>query len=168
MLRSFLHWLNEFCAWLDQTPLSQVIQKEAWIIPTVQIVHILAIAMVMTSALMIDLRLIGVVGRGQPIQRLSTRFFPLIWWLILVLLATGIIMITGEPARSLQNPIFLLKMTLLIAALVITYILQRLSRDKTFADPTKRAPIGAQALALISVALWTGIIFSGRWIAYWV
>jgi hypothetical protein len=166
MLQIFSHWLNEFCVWLDQTPASQVVQTQAWIVPTVQTIHILAIAVVTASALMIDLRLVGIIGRDQPIERVSSRFFPLIWWVVLVLLATGIVMIVGEPARSLQNPIFQLKMALLIAALTVTYILQRLSNNKAFADVAKRPPLAAQTMAVVSVLLWTGIIFSGRWIAY--
>jgi hypothetical protein len=166
MLQNFAHWLNEFCIWLDQTPASLVIQTRAWIVPTVQTIHILAIAVVTTSALMIDLRLVGIIGRDQPIERVSSRFFPLIWWVVLVLLVTGIVMIIGEPARSLQNPIFQLKMALLIAALTVTYFLQRLSRNKAFVDVAKRPPIAAQAMAVVSVLLWTGIILSGRWIAY--
>jgi hypothetical protein len=164
MLRTLAHWLNEFCVWLDRTPASQIVQTKAWIVPTVQTIHILAIAVVMSSALMIDLRLIGIVGRDQPIERVSTRFFPLIWWVVLVLLITGIIMIVGEPARSLQNPIFQLKMALLIVALVVTYVLQRLSTNKTLAEG--HAALSAQAMAVVSILLWTGIIFSGRWIAY--
>ena len=43
---------------------------------------------------------------------MSSRFLPLVWWSLPVLLATGAIMIIGEPARSLKNPAFQLKMTL--------------------------------------------------------
>jgi hypothetical protein len=166
MLRIFSHWLSAFCVWLDQTPASQVVQTHAWIVPTVQTIHILAIAVVTTSALMIDLRLVGIIGRDQPIERVSSRFFPLIWSVVLVLLATGIVMIVGEPARSLRNPIFQLKMVLLIAALTVTFILQRLSHNKAFSDLTKGPPLAAQIMAVVSVLLWAGIIFSGRWIAY--
>src|SRR5947207_13534052 len=52
--------LNEICRWIDETTLSQSIQVAAWVVPTVQTIHILAIAVVASSALMIDLRLIGV------------------------------------------------------------------------------------------------------------
>jgi putative copper export protein len=106
LLQIYSHWLTAFCVWLDRTPANQVVQTHAWIVPTVQTIHILAIAVVTTSALMIDLRLVGIIGRDQPIERVSSRFFPLIWSVVLVLLATGIVMIVGEPARSLRNPIF--------------------------------------------------------------
>ena len=41
--------IDNFCSWLDQTPLSQAIQSTPWVIPAVQTVHILAIAAVMSS-----------------------------------------------------------------------------------------------------------------------
>jgi hypothetical protein len=69
MNQAINHWLNHFCAWLDQTPVSQIIQTKAWIVPAVQTVHILAIAVVATSALMVDLRVIGVFGRDQSPAR---------------------------------------------------------------------------------------------------
>src|SRR6267142_712184 len=112
--------LDQFCAWLEHTSMSQTIQTVNWIVPAVQTVHILAIAAVMGSVLMINLRLMGAVGRDQALPRFSERFLPVIWWALPVLLATGIIMIVGEPVRSLENPIFQLKMCLLIAAIIVT------------------------------------------------
>src|SRR5689334_10460260 len=101
--------LNDFCAWLDQTAASQIIQTQAWIVPAVQSIHILAFALVLASALMINLRLIGIFGRDQSLERIAARFLPFIWWPMLVLLASGAIMIVGEPARALKNPVFQVK-----------------------------------------------------------
>ena len=44
--------IKEFCEWLAATPLSQDIQDAFWVIPTVQTVHIVSIAIVMTSMAM--------------------------------------------------------------------------------------------------------------------
>ena len=104
--------LNGICHWIDQTALSQWIQIAGWVVPTVQTIHILAIAVVASSALMLDLRLIGVFWANRPLEAVKARFLPLVWWPLLVLLATGIIMIVAEPARSLKNPAFQLKMGL--------------------------------------------------------
>ncbi len=41
--------IREFCRWLAATSLSEHIQDIFWVIPTVQIVHIVSIAIVMTS-----------------------------------------------------------------------------------------------------------------------
>jgi len=163
-----VHWLNEFCTWLDATSLSQAIQTAAWVTPTVQTIHILAVAVVVVSALMIDLRLVGVFAANQPLKRVSARFLPLVWWPMLVLLATGAIMIIGEPARALKSPIFQLKMALLVGAIAITGIQQWLiRRDMSWGDLASGSRRVASLVAIPSIALWTGIIFAGRWIAYW-
>ena len=158
--------LNEICHWIDQTALSQSIQAAGWVVPTVQTIHILGIAVVASSALMIDLRLIGVFWANRPIEAVKARFLPLIWWPLLILLGTGIIMIAAEPARSLKNPAFQLKMLLLIAALIVTGLFQFLQRrNAAFGDVTgPRA--AAVTLAIVSILLWSSIIFAGRWIAY--
>ena len=68
--------INSLCVWLDQTALSQAIQATSWAVPTVQTVHILSVAVVITSTLMLDLRLIGVVGVDQPLDRVWPASFP--------------------------------------------------------------------------------------------
>src|SRR3954466_8217867 len=80
--------LAKFCTWLEQTPLSQAIQGTGWVVPLVQTIHILAIAAVMGSALMIVLRLSGVAWRDQPVASVYGRFRPVIWWALPLLLAT--------------------------------------------------------------------------------
>jgi len=165
---SFAHSLDTLCKWLEQTSLSQAIQVNNWVVPTVQTVHILAIAVVASSALMIDLRLIGVLGTEQPLKVISARFSPFLWCALLVLMATGAIMIVGEPPRSLKNPAFQLKMSLLLLALAVTGILELLARSKM---PFRMSPSGQRtatiAIAAVSLLLWSLIIFAGRWIAYY-
>jgi uncharacterized membrane protein SirB2 len=156
--------LNQICQWIDQTAVSEWIKQAAWVVPTVQTIHILAIAVVASSALMLDLRLIGVFWGNRPLEVVKARFLPLIWWPLLLLLATGIIMITAEPARSLKNPAFQLKMLLLIAALVVTGLFQFLHRRSSTSGDGPRA--AAATLAIVSIVLWSSIIFAGRWIAY--
>jgi hypothetical protein len=163
MLRS----LDPFCAWLALTPLSQTIQTVEWIIPAVQTIHILAVAAVMSSVLMVDLKMIGVIARDQPLAAVIARFLPFIWWALPVLLLTGATLIIAEPARALENPIFVLKMTLLLAAVAITLACQLpLRKNTAFWEFPARRRRAATAIALVSLPLWVGIVFAGRWIAY--
>jgi hypothetical protein len=160
--------LAAFSGWLEQTPLSQAIQATSWVVPAVQSVHILAIAVVASSALMIALRLMRLVAGDQTINEVLARFLPFLWWALLALLVTGAIMIIGEPARSLLNPAFQLKMMLLASALTITCLLQFLQRRMpAVGDLTSEHRGTAVVIAVVSMLLWTGIIFAGRWIAYY-
>jgi hypothetical protein len=87
---------------------------------------------------------------------------------LLILLATGTIMIIGEPPRTLKNPVFQLKMALLVGAVTVTGLFQYLLRRNPAFDAGSRQRFAAEAIAVLSMLLWLGIIFSGRWIAYYL
>ncbi len=159
--------LHAFCEWLGNTPLSLLIQNVAWIIPTVQTIHILSIAVVASSAAIVDLRLLGVIGRGHATADYETRFLPWIWWTLIVLLCSGTILIIGEPARSLENLAFQAKMCLLLLAMLTTYLIQRpIRRDGAYWELTPGHVARGRVLAVASIVFWVCIIFCGRWIAY--
>jgi uncharacterized membrane protein len=161
--------LHDFIDWLGATPASTFIQKVFWIIPTVQIVHILAISVVLASMAMFDLRLLGVVGRRHSIVSLSQRFMPWLWGALVVLAISGSILIIGEPKRALGNVAFLSKMCMLAAAIIVTMgfqlVLKRDLRDGS-EDLTPSHFAAAKIVGLISLALWVGIAVAGRLIAY--
>ena len=160
------HGLDSLCAWLGATPLSQTLQTVGWIIPAIQTVHILCVSAVMSAVLVIDLRLLGVCGRSFPIAAIARRFMPFVWWPLPLLLATGALLVIAEPQRDLENPVFLLKMTLLLAAAGCTLVCQLpLRRDPDYWSPAHRRG-GAALVALCSLPAWTGVVFAGRWIAY--
>jgi hypothetical protein len=162
-----LHSLDGFCNWLGATSTSQTIQTVGWIIPAVQTVHILAVAAVVSSALMLDLRLLGLRGVDQPLAAVARRFLPFIWWSLPVLLVSGALLITAEPTRSLENPVFILKMGLLLAAASVTLACQLpLRRNPGFWDLSGARKRTARLIAVASIPLWVAIIFAGRWIAY--
>ena len=101
-------------------------------------------------------------------KEVSSRFLPLVWWPLLILFATGAIMIISEPARSLKNPAFQLKMALLISALAVMLFYQLLlRRDPALGSPASGHRVAATTIATLSMMLWAGIIFAGRWIAYY-
>ncbi|HUN26537.1 MAG TPA: DUF6644 family protein [Steroidobacteraceae bacterium] len=153
-----------FCTWLSQTPVSEAIQNAFWVIPTVQTVHILAIATVMASVVMLDFRLLGLAGRRQALPDVAERYLPWIWGAVAVLLCSGSILIIAEPGRELESEVFWLKMILLICALSVTGVFQyALNRGKQFWERHRAI---ACATAVTSLALWTAILAAGRWIAY--
>ncbi len=167
-IRDFQQWgtavIKEFCTWLSATSLSQHIQDALWVIPTVQTVHIVSIAIVMTSMAMLDLRLVGIAGRRQTLTEMAARFLPWVWVALVVLLCSGAILIIAEPGRELINQVFWLKMSLLAASLALIWTFQfMLRRSSTFWD---RNRVAAILLGSVSLVMWVGIIGAGRWIAY--
>jgi hypothetical protein len=179
------HWLSDFCAWLQQTPFSQILQNVEWIVPAVQTIHILCIGAVISAALALTLRQFGLLSVDQPLTRVAAQFLRVIWLALPVLLITGALLIAAEPRRSLASPAFQLKMVLLVcvASLLLLYQgrIGQLARAGASARPgaNTSTAIGAAAtgpatvifrtgklITLVALLLWVGIIFAGRWIAY--
>jgi hypothetical protein len=127
----------------------------------------LSVAVVCSSAVLVDLRLWRLLNRDVPLPEVARRFLPTIWPVLLVLLITGSLLIIGEPKRSLLNSAFYLKMALLAAAIVLTAWLQwSLSSSPNFWDKDRGRRMAGQLAATLSILVWCGILFAGRWIAY--
>src|ERR1700679_216155 len=159
--------LSEFSRSLAATTLSHIIQSTEWVIPSLQTVHILSVAVVFSSAVLVDLRLWRLLNRDLPLPDVARRFLPTLWPVLLVLLITGSLLIIGEPRRSLLNSTFYLKMALLAVAIVLTAWLQwTLSSSPNFWDKNRGRRMAGQLAATLSIMVWCGILFAGRWIAY--
>jgi hypothetical protein len=159
--------LSDFSGWLAATPLSHTIQTTGWVIPTLQTIHILSVAVIFSSAVLVDLRLWRLLNRDVPLPEIARRFLPAIWPVLLILLITGSLLIIGEPRRSLLNSTFYLKMALLVVAILLTASLQwSLSSSPNFWDRDRGRRIAGQLAASVSILVWCGILFAGRWIAY--
>jgi hypothetical protein len=162
-----LSTLRAFGEWLASTQLSATIQNVSWIIPTVQTVHIVCVAIVISATFLVDMRILGVFAPTQPLASLSHRFLTWIWWAILLLLVTGSLLIIGEPTRSLLNPAFFMKMLMLLVVAGLTLIIQRpLAADAAYWDASGARRATLKVLAVASLTLWSCIVFAGRWIAY--
>jgi len=159
--------LSELSKWLAATPLSHTIQTASWFIPTIQIIHILGVAVLFSSAVLVDLRIWRLLERDIPLAQVARRFLPPIWPVLLILLITGSLLIVGEPRRSLLNSTFYLKMALLAVAIMLTAGLQRsISSSPNSWDKDRGRRLAARFAATASIALWCGVLFAGRWIAY--
>ena len=159
--------LSELCNWLAATPLSQTIRAAGWIIPTLQTIHILSVAVVFSSAILVDLRIWRLLERDVPLGEITRRFLPTIWPVLFILLTTGSLLIVGEPRRSLLNFTFYLKMALLAVAIMLTAGLQRsISSSPGSWDKDRARRIAGRFAATVSILVWSSILFAGRWIAY--
>jgi len=159
--------LRDLSKWLAATPLSHTIQTNGWVIPTLQTIHILSVAVLFSSAILVDLRFYRALQRDVPLADVARRFLPTIWPVLLILLITGSLLIIGEPRRSLLNNTFYLKMALLAVAVLLTLALQwSLRAAPEFWERDRRRRIAGQLAATVSILVWCGILFAGRWIAY--
>ena len=159
--------LKSLTAWLAGTRASHALQDVSWIIPSVQVIHILAIAIVLSSVVMIDLRIFGLAGARTTMSETARRYVPPAWGALVVLACSGAVLIVAEPGRSLINPVFQLKMVMLAAAVAVTAAFQvSVQRSAPVWDLAAGRGIIAKGLAIPTLLLWFAIAVAGRWIAY--
>jgi hypothetical protein len=137
----------------------------SWAVPLLQTIHILAIAVVLSSLLMIELRVYR--RTSQSMADTAHRFEAWIWGGLVVLAATGTTQILAEPQRTLPNVSFQLKIVLLCLAVATTFAMRMaLRRNVDFGMSAGKATGGTKLLALIVFVLWCGVATAGRFIAY--
>jgi hypothetical protein len=160
--------VNQFALWLSTTSPSVFIQEHnTWAIPAIQSIHIVGIAMVMGSVLMIDLRILGWAGTDQTLQQTARRFGPWLTGSLWLLLATGVLMVIGEPVRELMTFSFWLKMVLVAAgALVATIFQSTVRRHEQRWEETLVHRRSIKWLAILTFLTWACVIVLGRLIAY--
>jgi hypothetical protein len=159
--------LDSLCDWLQHTRLSLAIADTDWVVPLVQSVHILSIAALISASILVSLRLLGLAAREQVAAEFNLRLLKVIWQSLPILLSSGLLLIVAEPARSLKNPAFYLKMSLLFAAVVVTLVYQLPAQRKHgYWELVPARAVVPKLLGLLSLALWVGVILAGRFIAY--
>jgi hypothetical protein len=153
--------LHQFSDWLANTPFSQKIQITSWAIPGIQTVHLVCLALLLSVALVLSLRVLGRGLTAEPVDKLVPRFAHAVWTLLVLLLLSGTLLIVAEPGRTITNPMFYAKMIMLALAIVLTLWLSAAARRQL-----ESLSGSHRAAAVVVMLLWIGIIFAGRFIAY--
>ncbi len=160
--------MNDFAEWLSSTSPSVFIQThEVWAIPGLQSFHIIGIGIAVGSTLMMMLRLLGWAGMDQTLRQSQRRFGPWLAGALCLLLATGSLLIVGEPVRELVTFSFWLKMILVVFFSVMVFSFQlAVKKHEQYWEhlPAHRKAVGLAALLTFLVL--GCIILLGRLIAY--
>lgn len=160
--------MKDFADWLSATVPSVFLQiHEAWALPIIQSLHIVGIATAVGSGLMIALRVLGWVGTDLSLVDTKRRFGPWLTGALLLLLASGGLLIIAEPVRELITFSFWLKMLCVAILAVVSVAFQRSVKQH---GPQWEHVISARPsirlAAVLSFVLWGCIIILGRLIAY--
>jgi hypothetical protein len=160
--------LKQFADWLSTTSPSVFIQNHnSWAIPAIQSIHIVGIGLVLGSVFMIDLRILGWAGMDQTLRQTTSRFGPWLTGALCLMLATGILMVIGEPVRELVTFSFWFKMFLVAVGTLVAAIFQvTLRKHEQQWEETLVNRKSIKALAIMTFLIWASIIVLGRLIAY--
>jgi hypothetical protein len=155
--------MAQLSQWVGTLPISFAMRRIVWLIPTLQTLHILSIGFVLSSVVMIDLRVWGVSRSGTAIAR-SERFLPWMWAALAIATITGIGLMLGAP-RSFRDGAFVTKLYLMGAAAVATVALALVLRVQGNAKDLRSPAVGI--IGTMALLLWFGATLAGRgrWIA---
>ena len=153
--------------WIAATQGSIALHESLYMYAIVESIHVLGIMLFAGSIAMVDLRLLGRAFRATPVSEMTARILP---WTVAgfaVVALTGLLLFYAIPVRTYHSIWFRLKLALIVAAAVnIWFFHRRVQRDRALWDRALVAPRGARVAAVLSLAIWSGVIVAGRLIAY--
>jgi hypothetical protein len=139
------------------------IRDSLWLFPVIEAFHLVAFGVLGGTILLVDLRLLGIVMKSQPVGSLAEDARPWQRGSLAVAILTGSLLFLSEPIKLYYNEPFWTKMTCLGLALVFSFTVRR----KVTADMESAGPFWARLTGLISLVLWGGVAWGGRWIGFW-
>jgi hypothetical protein len=157
---------TEWLVWVTNSAVAETMRQQSWLYPSVETLHILGIAILFGSVAMFDLRLLGasshirVTDMAEHILGWSYASFGV------VLLSGCLLFVTDAPAIAL-NLAFQWKLVFILGAGVNAALFHR----KFYPSVQRwncrvKPPKNVQAIAVVSLLLWTATIMCGCWIAY--
>jgi uncharacterized membrane protein len=157
--------LLEFSQWLGATSLGMAVAED-WF-PKIECVHVIALATVVGTIFLVDTRLIGLTSRRLSFRQISSRLLPWTWAGFIVAAVTGFLLFSSNSVAYYENGAFRLKLMLMILAAVnMLYFELVTSRNMAAWDAAAKPPFAGRLAGAVSVALWCGVIMTGRWVGF--
>ena len=154
--------MAEFLAGIEQLDFVRGLKASFLAYPLVNALHIMSIGALLTSVMLMDLRIVGAF-RSLP----HTAFVALLRHTAFAAfggaLVTGSLLFSVKASEYAVMPIFLAKMTLILLAGANFLAFTRLSRARSGHEPAGGT---VTVLAVLSLVLWTSVLFAGRFIGF--
>ena len=155
--------LLPYVQWISTTRVSQAINQSSWAFAVIESVHLLGLAVVGGAVLVVDLRLLGLGLRDQPIARVAREVFPWFVGSLIVMLVTGFGLFMSEAIKCYDSRPFWVKMASLLLAMIFAFTVRR---KVALAAEGHVRPIWLKVVAVVSLMLWFAVGASGRWIGF--
>ena len=126
-------------------------------------VHAIGMGVLVGASVVIGLRILG-LAPDLPLAPLQ-RFYRFIWVGFWIQVASGLLLLIAYPTKSLTNPLFYVKLTLIGLAVASMQML----RNRVFADPSlNEATMMARGrlFAIWALVFWVAAVTAGRLLAY--
>jgi len=137
------------------------IARWTWVFPVVESIHICGFTLLVGTAAILDLRLLGLCFRQLSISQVAKNLSPWINMGILIQLITGAYLFSGDPRQYVQIAAFRTKMLLLLLALIFHFTV---IRKATAAAQDSASLAWRRPAAVVSLGLWVSVLLAGLWI----
>jgi hypothetical protein len=141
---------------LLQNALADALNDTEWAFPLAECIHIGGFAIAVGSIALVDFRMLNLGLRQETAARIL-RYTEL--WTVFALifvLFSGLMLFISQPGVYKINPIFPIKMYVLLAALIYNFTVHR--KVATMQNPPTAL---SKLVAAISLLLWVAIVFGG-------
>jgi hypothetical protein len=155
---------NSIFAWIEQSALSEWLRGSDCVcaFPAIVTLHNVGMTFLAGCGIAIDLRIVG-FATGIPLKPME-RLLPLMWLSFGISAVTGVLLLIAYPTKALTNPLFYIKLSIVVVALGLLY---RIAGDVLGAAAVERkSSTKSTVLAIASLAAWIALIASGRYLAY--
>ena len=98
-----MQFVITICVWLEQTAVGSHVRESLWLFPVIETVHIFGIILLVGATSILDLRLMGVTFREEPVSKLARRFLPWAWAGFLIQVVTGLLLFSSEATKMYGN-----------------------------------------------------------------
>ena len=156
---------------LEASALARAMREWLWLYPSVEIVHIVGIGLLFGSIAVLDVRLLGFAKTNISVRRLGRHVLPWTAASFLLIVPSGLMMFTAHASDFLANPVFPIKMGLIMlagvnAALFHTIAMRTADVWDTEEMKDLRPPPSVRMAGAASLLIWISVIACGRLLAY--
>src|SRR6202045_3810871 len=101
-----MHLIFVICQWLEHTSIGTAIRESLWLFPVIETVHIFGIILLVGGTSILDLRLMGLTFRDEPVTKLAKRVLPWAWAGFIIQVTTGLLMFASEATKMYISTAF--------------------------------------------------------------
>jgi hypothetical protein len=158
--------IKEACQWLQDLSFPTEIRESDWLFPTIETVHVLTLALVIGSIVMVDFRLLGIGNRARSVRSVTAQYLPLTWVSFAVAASAGCLLFSSKAVTYYGDFPFRLKMVCMALAGINMACFHRSAYRRVAEWDEGRPPLGARVAGGLSLLLWTVIVGAGRWVGF--
>lgn len=150
-----------------ESPVATYIRESETLFPVLQTFHVIGLIVMIGTIFLLDLRIAGVALKGHSAAEVGRVLLPFTWAGFSVVFVSGAVLLAAQVGRIYENEFLRAKLILLIFAAVNMIVFHLGSYRKIAQWGTEVAPVSAKAAAWLSIALWSAVVITGRYIAYY-